>query len=558
MSCTKNYHNLSKWLRDPHNKAYWDEDLVVVKKSKLGGYGVFANKNITPDPEVDESGLLLRISKEAILSGPNSKIANYLYDSHVDGIFALILALLYEKSVGKDSPWYEYINSIDFRDPATHTLLVPTALWSLEDRQLLEGTDAEMMGVTDPQDIEEDYSICLQFAKDNAQWIKPPYELTPSEDDSQIENDNKYQLFAAACFAVSARAFLIDDYHQLALVPAADLFNHDAHGREDVHFIAVAKVCPFCGQCDECGHDEYGPPDSEAEEYELTNFEPETEDESEGDTNYDDNAPKITQDMIEELDKKLKEDKMEEERERQEDEEEAASFDVDSDIDLDEIRLDPDQCCDIKITKKVKKGQELMNCYGALGNAPLLSKYGFTVKNNPNDSVCLGRQIIEYRDGNDKFAKEKLEWWSKKGFALLKDYKRQTKEDGDEEMNEEGEDGDDSWLLAISIMHPHDPSPDARCVCKLLAMNEDDFKVLKDNETNFEQFVQKKMDSVATSILAKLCQRRLLSLPGLQSDTYKKFTEGKLHDRRKRTICTLLKDEKAILEKCIGWCSRRK
>ena len=578
---TRNYPELHEWLKNPRNKAYWDNDKVEVRSSKLGGLGVFAKTNITPVEDDPESGLLLRISKDAILSGPNSYISNLLYDAHIDGIFALILAFLYEKAQVKNSPWYDYIHSINFHVGSTKDdkrLMLPAALWPDEDRILLQGTDAELMGIIDPQDIEEDYSICLQFAKDNANIVKPPYELTPDENGDKAENERKYRFFAAACFAVSSRAFVIDDFHQLALVPAADLFNHDARGKEDVHFVAIAHVCPFCGRCDECGHDEYGPPDSEAEEYEVVNNDDNKDGkDDEGDDKMDDGKSddddnddeKMEDDdddqhdidslYIEKLDKKFKNEMRKKNKERLEDKEEDESFDVPDGYNLDEILLDPDQCCDIVLQKKVKKGDELLNTYGDLSNAILISKYGFTVKSNPNDTVCLGRQIVELRDGTDGEIVKRLDWWSQTGFSLLKEYKKEKFDMQEDESAEEPDDensvtaDDDSWLLAISIAYPRDLSLDALCLGKLLAASDVEFQKLSasNNKQAFETFVGEKIDSKGKAFLSGICQKRLSSLEGLKSPVYSQFVKGQLHDWRKHMICNILKDEKSILEKTI-------
>ncbi|VEU19313.1 DEKNAAC100589 [Brettanomyces naardenensis] len=576
MSSTRNYPAVREWLRDPRNRSFWNEDLVTVKRSELGGLGVYARRDIELDPDDNESGLLLRIDKEAILSGPNSFISNLLYDSHVDGILALVLALLYEKGQGKKSPWFEYIDSFDFHDLKSHKLIVPPALWSDENRMLLEGTDAELMGVIDPEDIQSDYTVCLQFAEDNASIVEPPFELSPNTKDPEEENDRKFQLFAAACFAVTSRSFIIDNYQQLALVPAADLFNHDAYGQEDVHFVAIGRVCPFCGKCDDCGHDEYGPPDSEAEEYEMGDVESVGEDDGEDNketNNEEEDTTPLSMSLIAELDRELDEKKKQEELERAEEE----SIDGDSEFDASELQLDPDQCCDIVVQKKVRKGQELMNTYGDLSNALLLSKYGFTVKHNPNDVTCLGRQIIAYRDSEGKKADERLQWWSSIGFSALEKYKNEIEEEEgsenaedenpdneDVEMNDEddeddeddtscGDDSDsvdDSWLLAASIDFCGDASLDAICVCNLLVMPEKGFSDLKGAD-NIEALIKAKMDKKARKLLAELCGDRLACLSGLKSRTFQKYSKGKLNSQREEAICTLLEGERDILEKCI-------
>ncbi|KAG8887274.1 hypothetical protein FRB99_004294, partial [Tulasnella sp. 403] len=52
---------------------------------------------------------------------------------------------------------------------------------------------------------------------------------------------------------VSSRAFHVDSYHGIAMVPIADAFNHTEENH--VHFESDYHVCPTCGSFDECEHD---------------------------------------------------------------------------------------------------------------------------------------------------------------------------------------------------------------------------------------------------------------------------------------------------------------
>lgn len=52
---------------------------------------------------------------------------------------------------------------------------------------------------------------------------------------------------------ISSRAFQVDSFHGLSLVPLADLFNHSSE--HQVHFQSETVVCPSCGSFDECVHD---------------------------------------------------------------------------------------------------------------------------------------------------------------------------------------------------------------------------------------------------------------------------------------------------------------
>ena len=55
---------------------------------------------------------------------------------------------------------------------------------------------------------------------------------------------------------MSSRAFQVDAFHRLALVPLADLFNHSTPNH--VHLASDDFVCPECGSLHECEHDRDG------------------------------------------------------------------------------------------------------------------------------------------------------------------------------------------------------------------------------------------------------------------------------------------------------------
>jgi hypothetical protein len=63
--------------------------------------------------------------------------------------------------------------------------------------------------------------------------------------------------FLHAYALVSSRAFVVDDYHGLSLVPIADLFNHvelnQVQFEVDSHW-----VCSTCGSSSQCSHDDDG------------------------------------------------------------------------------------------------------------------------------------------------------------------------------------------------------------------------------------------------------------------------------------------------------------
>lgn len=578
MASTRNCDALLEWLQDNQNKLYWNKQLVDIKASANGGVGVFARKDIhrvEDDVTLDSPGLLLRISKNSILSGANSSIANLLYESHIDGILALVLAFLYEKAAGMESPWHSYIDSIDLYEHGTDTLICPPSLWDDTDKALLNGTDADLMGVTGSEQLQDEFSVAVEFAKQT--FVQPPSELSVDDGDDYEVNEAKFRHFAAAFYAVTSRAFVIDDYQQLALVPGADLFNHDSNGDEDVHFVALARVCPFCGRGDSCGHDEYGPPDSECEDYDM-----EEEDESDEDDDSDDtpDSEMISEQLIAKLDDEITEEQEQDLAERREMDSIRASM-TDVEFERQQILQNSDQCCDIVVSKDVPAGKELMNCYGDFASALLLAKYGFVAAGNPHDTVCLGKQLIDYKKKHGKVG-ERLEWWREDGYQTLCDYQRLMAaedeeggeedggedededndegseggdDDGDQEDNEDETDNDsapDSWLLDVAIDFDGQFSVNAVCVAKLVTMTAKQYRTLVDGDAStFTTFVDSTPDNSASNFLRTLCEARLKSLSGAKSPIYKLFKANKLHNSRQLAAVTLLSNELSILTRAL-------
>ncbi|KIM32800.1 hypothetical protein M408DRAFT_326532 [Serendipita vermifera MAFF 305830] len=64
----------------------------------------------------------------------------------------------------------------------------------------------------------------------------------------------RWTLFRRAYALVSSRAFWVDAYHGLALVPIADAFNHTEE--HHVHLETDWEVCRVCGALQACEHDE--------------------------------------------------------------------------------------------------------------------------------------------------------------------------------------------------------------------------------------------------------------------------------------------------------------
>ncbi|ANZ74455.1 BA75_00909T0 [Komagataella pastoris] len=456
---------LIEWFRDPSNKAYWNEDLVSIRKSPLGGVGVFAIENIEHDGEDDEENLLLRISKQSILSGKNSFISNLLHECGVDSHLGLILAFLYEKSLGSDSPWYAYLQTIQHKN--SEGLILPVHLWPAEKKKLLIGTEMYSLLDNFEEETEGLFESSVSFAREYESVLKVPTELDVNESNTR----EKLLEFAAITLAIASRSFNVDNYHELALVPGADLFNHDSYGKEHVHFEALGDVCPFCSSVDECGHIEHGAPDSEIESDLEEEVDDEEDEEDEGDEVHDeeDNAEdrneengeestnepfEVTEDYIAKMEEELeREDISDDEAQASEDEEQDNSDNEMCDIDQDDLLI-PDLCCDIKIVNSIPKNTELLNTYGDLNNTSLLTKYGFTSVNNPNDYVSLGDQALNQL----KNFPDRKNWWDSKGYEVFNDYLHYTAQMNQEERENEGADEEEE-----KKGHEHGEEGDDQC-----------------------------------------------------------------------------------------------
>ncbi|POW21556.1 hypothetical protein PSHT_02217 [Puccinia striiformis] len=64
---------------------------------------------------------------------------------------------------------------------------------------------------------------------------------------------SKLEEFVKGYTIVSSRAFQIDNYHSLGLVPIADLYDHS--DQPDVQLVSQDLVCDQCGSIGECVHD---------------------------------------------------------------------------------------------------------------------------------------------------------------------------------------------------------------------------------------------------------------------------------------------------------------
>lgn len=370
---------------------------LELRKSNLGGIGVFTKKRI------NAGEILFSVPKESVLS-PKTCAAAQFFDAFEEEYMSfylpqefLMVAYLFEKMQGEESPWYHFIQIIERAQ-------VPDVymLWTSEEQALLDGTNLETW----------EYFPELTALGESYQNLMPLFEQLCVVPTFSVPS---FDEFVKAALIVSSRAFDVDNYHDLALVPGACFFNHSDH--ENVHFETVGEVCSLCGEVEcECevssDEDEY---DEEIDEDELDDIEMDGTVDGDNldmlDDLEDDDDSDIAEntDMLTAGDKKSKgnnkkgeksvpdesedlddlDDRMSVYDEKNEDEDDEDDEDED-----DEDEEDPyEKFCTIRAIKSIKADAEVFNTYGEDPNGVLIPKYGFSIWNNKYDVVNLGPQI---------------------------------------------------------------------------------------------------------------------------------------------------------------------
>lgn len=582
----ENANKVVSWIKSNH--GYWNSDVIEVKESKVGGIGVFAKKDLDPTltPE-----LLLRLPKESILSAEKSSIANLILEEEIEGALALIIAFIYEKHYGNDSPWFEYINTIHYKD-SKGDLILPPSLWTKKEKLLFKGSEFEIMGALDDEENKSAYENACTFALNQheiSSAIPIPWELDiEGKDDDEVLI--KYKNFIAISHAIASRDFEIDAFHQVALVPGADLFNHT--NKPTVRFESVFDVCGMCGSSAPCDHmqesdeeqDDSGSEDGEnSGDEEMA--EEDDDDEQEADE-HDENVSDDNESDEDNYDGPIDEtfiSKIEESLQREKDEEEADHSDEDEEESNQQIILEgegggkilPDDCCDIVLTKKVSKGDELFNTYGDFNNSILLSKYGFVIPGNIDEEVGLGIQFLKIKKANKKLYAKHFEWWEAQGYEMVREMFHKKKndshhgceddnceddhcDDGCEDGCCDGEGEDDvedipNWTLEVTIGASGEPLPLTYALVKLLSLNKLELsKFLKTPEKVNLQLLTTS-SSKAYKILKELVELRLDQYEG--AIKYDKYLKSK--NSRERLAAQLVIHEQNILKKSLQYISKK-
>lgn len=318
-----------------------DADDESASKDGIINYGIYALQPIS------ENEILSVTPRRAILSKNTCSIAEEpAFLDFCDkvtiatpvqaGVRILVTVLAHEIQLGNESKWYGYIQSM----PQSYQELGLPMFWDDEEALLwLDGTDVlpymQHQLCTKVRSLSASAHLCQDLLVSQAQVETFYKDLVVPLFNEQVSSIVEYATFKLAFSLVLSRAFYVDNYHGLSMVPLADIFNH----HYEPHAILQSEdiVCPSCGSRTECEHDA-------AEAVEV--IQPTTK-------------PSQHRDLLQSTSR--------------------LSLQHVDDLDADAVEM--------IATTNIDKGEEVYNTYGKLDNAALLANYGFMLEANEDDKV---------------------------------------------------------------------------------------------------------------------------------------------------------------------------
>ncbi|PWN39393.1 hypothetical protein IE81DRAFT_31604 [Ceraceosorus guamensis] len=271
------------------------------------GFGVYAverhqgttdaARDATDDNDIDirvwPRQVVVLTPKSAILSPRNSSLAKHIpsedyFNSDSSAGLLLSLVLLHEYLLGGESDWSGYLGSLPhgMAFPSSPCSSATHAQGAASLRKPEPFSDSEDWGVPIPllwPKESEEWSwirnteagrIVERVSKDPAGSLEgmgmsldhPSQKRLDGYFQSQVlptlqaarpaymkgAEDHLLRSFRRAYSIVSSRAFVVDMWHGLALVPLADMFNHSSD--PNMQFEADDEVCDQCGALGKCPH----------------------------------------------------------------------------------------------------------------------------------------------------------------------------------------------------------------------------------------------------------------------------------------------------------------
>lgn len=503
-------------------------------------------------------------------------IADLLDDYEIDGINGLTLAYMFELGQEQESPWCTYLQS--FKGESIPSL---PRWWTKSEKELLEGTEIEFMGGLDEQEVIDAYENVIQpFMKDNAGYFP-------------VKKHHTYEGYCEALVCVCSRGFEVDNYLGISLVPGADLFNHS--DLENANFQCNPVVCPMCGEANYCEHsairemeeaahrgsfsdendDDYesisemgseegdeeqnpsGPGASDVPDLIRGSLDAIVEEDEEQECEGDDelmNSNNSDGDTMSDVENPGGSSDTEDEIKMASDNEDGQSSNDDEDESDEEEEDEEDKYCDIALIRSVKKGEEIFNTYGDYGNAVLLSKYGFAIWDNTEESISVAPEVLWYAKTHNLHAR--LTWWKTVFYQCLYGIEPSAYDpemfeaENEEEMAEIPPSPEDmTWHDTAEIISTGEATPGLLLVVAILSATPQKFALYK------KRIAKGVYDCIPMAYghkaLTSIIQKRLGKYNDgkLTSKDYHKLL-GKATGRSKIAI-TLKGTEKLILERAL-------
>ncbi|KZT66835.1 SET domain-containing protein [Daedalea quercina L-15889] len=206
------------------------------------------------DAFIKLNDIVASIPKSAILSVKSCTLAHRIPSAPygLGSQLALSLALSHEIAQAAASRWHGYLQSLP-------TSAVPIALlWGDHDAFGVDSDGEEATTWITGTEVER--AVRSEESQNLLDEIRHYYHSVAKY---LLPRRCTISHFLYAYSLVSSRAFMVDAYHGLSMVPIADAFNHVTENH--VHLECDYDVCPLCGSLTECAHDREDTPSYSSE-----------------------------------------------------------------------------------------------------------------------------------------------------------------------------------------------------------------------------------------------------------------------------------------------------
>lgn len=197
----------SDWGKAPHSMSV-AIDTVDEAENEKAGRGMIANKDIKEGDELFKLPLDLILTKARAVE----EFSDSVITEDTSEYIAIALLLIKEKSKGEESFWKPYIDLLP-----TIEEVGPTFVWSEEDLSLLEGSPV----------ISSTASMKLKLEKEYATLKEGLFAQKPSQFPAEVFTFSEFQWAFTMLFSRAIRLTSLSSGEAIALIPYADLFNHN-------------------------------------------------------------------------------------------------------------------------------------------------------------------------------------------------------------------------------------------------------------------------------------------------------------------------------------------